>query len=54
MTVYRAGTVALSLLLVAIGLALIVRTAQLGGGAGFLLGTLFLVAGAGRLYLSRH
>jgi hypothetical protein len=54
--VHRTGTVVLSLLMVAIGVALI---AQAVGGHGsvisprLLLGVLFLAAGAGRLYLER-
>ena len=41
-------------LMVLIGLALIVRTLTLGGGAlaiGLIFGVLFVAAGAGRLYL---
>jgi hypothetical protein len=41
-------------LMVLIGLALIVRTLSLGGGAlaiGLIFGVLFVAAGAGRLYL---
>jgi len=41
-------------LFVLIGLALIVRTVTLGGGAlaiGIIFGVLFVAAGAGRLYL---
>jgi hypothetical protein len=44
----------MSLLMVVIGVALIVRTAVAGGGAiatGVLLGVLFILAGAARLYL---
>jgi hypothetical protein len=38
-----------------IGLVLVVETAIVGGAIGFVLGALFLVAGALRLYLSlRH
>ena len=45
----------LALVMVGIGVALIARTAQLGGGAvGFLLGGLFVAAGAGRLYLLKR
>jgi hypothetical protein len=45
----------LSVALVVLGVALVVRTAQLGGGGGlgFVLGGLFVAAGAGRLYLAR-
>jgi hypothetical protein len=52
----RAATRVLSLAMIAIGVALIVRTIVSGGGAvavGILLGLLFVAAGVGRLYLSR-
>jgi hypothetical protein len=44
----------MSLLMVVIGVVLIVRTVVAGGGAiatGILLGVLFILAGAARLYL---
>jgi hypothetical protein len=47
----------LSAVMVAIGLALIVRTLSAGGGplaAGILLGLLFVAAGAGRLWAERR
>ena len=49
------ATLALSLGLVIVGVAIIARTAQLGsgGGFGYLVGALFVLAGAGRMYLSR-
>ncbi len=50
----RPVTLALSALLFVLGLVLIVETALLGGGIGFLLGALFVVAGILRLYLSRR
>ncbi len=45
---------ALSLLLVGLGLVMIVRTLQagVGGGLGLLLGGMLVLAGALRLYLS--
>jgi hypothetical protein len=50
------ATVILAALLIALGAAAIVRTALLGvgGGFGLLLGTLFVAAGAARLYLARR
>jgi hypothetical protein len=48
------STVLLSLAMVVIGLALVVRTLVAGGGAvalGVVLGVLFAAAGAARLYL---
>ncbi len=47
-------TRAMSILMVIIGIALVVRTVTSGGGplsTGVLLGVLFGAAGAGRLYL---
>jgi hypothetical protein len=44
----------MSVLMIVIGVALIVRTVAAGGGAvavGVVLGVLFMAAGAGRLYL---
>ena len=51
---HRTATRALSIAMIAIGIALVVRTLAAGGGAlatGLVLGVLFLAAGAGRLYL---
>ena len=45
-------TVGLSILLVILGSALIVETAVVGGGVGYLLGVLLALAGGLRLYLS--
>ena len=50
---FRTATVALALVFVGLGVAMIVETARLGGGIGYLLGFLFVAAGAGRLYLVR-
>ena len=44
----------MSVLMIVIGIALIVRTVIAGGGAlavGLLIGVLFVAGGAGRLYL---
>jgi hypothetical protein len=48
-------TIVLSGLLVAIGIAILVRTvaAGVGGGLGLLIGALFVLAGGLRLYLFR-
>lgn len=48
------ATILLSALLVGLGVALLVRTALAGGGIGYLLGVLFVLAGALRLYLARQ
>jgi hypothetical protein len=53
--IHRRGIELLSAALVVIGVALIVRTLVAGGGAGALgivLGVLFVLAGAGRLWAS--
>jgi hypothetical protein len=39
--------------LIGLGVALVVQTARVGGGIGYLLGVLFVALGAGRLYLLR-
>ncbi|HJV30180.1 MAG TPA: hypothetical protein VJ645_06655 [Gaiellaceae bacterium] len=46
----------LALVLVALGLAIVVRTiaSGVGGGLGLLLGVLLVAAGVGRLYLLRR
>jgi len=47
---------ALAVVMIGLGIAVIVRTIALGvgGGVGLILGALLLLAGALRLYLSRH
>jgi hypothetical protein len=52
--VHHAATRVLSLLMVAIGIALVVATVAVGGGPlarGVLLGAVFVLAGCARLYL---
>jgi hypothetical protein len=44
----------LSILMVLIGVALIVRMAAIGTIIGIVLGVLFIAAGAGRIYLERR
>ncbi len=51
MRVRRGVGLVLAAVFVAIGIALIVETAILGGGVGYLLGLLFVAAGAGRMYV---
>jgi hypothetical protein len=48
------GTAAISLLLVVLGVAVVVRTIQagVGGGLGLVLGAMLVAAGALRLYLA--
>jgi hypothetical protein len=52
----RQGTVAVSIVLVCLGAAIIVRTVQagVGGGLGLLLGGMLVAAGVLRLYLAGH
>jgi hypothetical protein len=52
---YSWAVIAFSVAFVAIGIALLVRTAAAGGGTvGYLLGGLFVVLGAARLTLERR
>lgn len=51
MRAYRAGLVLFAVAFIGIGIALVVVTAVRGGGIGYLLGALFVAAGAGRLYV---
>jgi hypothetical protein len=54
---HRAGTLALSLLMAAIGVALIVQAVSGNGGVlspRLLLGVLFIAAGAGRMYVEKR
>ena len=49
---YRVGIAVFGVTFIGIGFALLIVTALHGGGVvGFLLGALFVAAGAGRLYL---
>jgi hypothetical protein len=51
---YRTASYVLASLTIVLGLALVAATlAQGSGGLGILLGLLFVVAGAGRLYVAR-
>jgi uncharacterized membrane protein YadS len=52
---HRAATLLLSAAMVAIGIAMLVRTLGAGGGPltlGIVLGLLFVAAGAGRFYVT--
>jgi hypothetical protein len=48
---YRELTRVLAFATMLLGAVMIVVTARHGGGVGYLLGALFIAAGAGRLYL---
>jgi hypothetical protein len=53
--IHRGAVAVFALLFIGIGFALLVVTAVHGGGVvGFVLGALFIAAGAGRLYLLRN
>ena len=55
MKLYSWAVVCFSLVFIGLGFALLVRTAAEGGGVvGFLLGTLFVALGAGRLTIERR
>ena len=49
-------TLAISVVLVLLGVAIIIRTiaAGVGGGLGLVIGALFILAGGLRVYLQRH
>jgi uncharacterized membrane protein HdeD (DUF308 family) len=52
---YRRSTLAFGVLAIALGIALLAETTLAGGGSvGYLFGVLFLVLGAGRIYLLRQ
>ena len=52
---HRTATAIFALAFIGIGFALLIVTAVHGGGVvGFVLGALYVAAGAGRLYLLRH
>jgi len=51
---YAYTVLLLSCLFVGVGVGLIVQTARLGGGLGYLIGVLFIALGVGRLYLQRR
>jgi hypothetical protein len=51
----RRVTAGVSALIVLLGVILLIETAATGGGTtGYILGLLFVLAGAGRFYLSRR
>jgi hypothetical protein len=53
-TGYRGATLLFAVVAIVLGLAILVQTARLGGGVGYLLGVLFVALGAGRLYLLKR
>jgi len=51
---HRQTVIIFSFVAIGLGIAILVRTAAAGGGAGYLFGALFVGLGAGRLYLVRR
>ena len=49
--IYREATRFLAVATMLVGAVMIVVTERHGGGVGYLIGALFVIAGAGRLYL---
>lgn len=52
--IYRRSVQTFGLIAIALGFALLVRTAYEGGGIGYIFGCLFIAVGAGRIYLIRR
>jgi hypothetical protein len=50
-TPYRSLVTIFGVIAIGLGVALVVQTARVGGGSGYLIGVLFMALGAGRLYL---
>jgi hypothetical protein len=51
---YRAISLALSLTMIGLGVAMVVVTAIRGGSLGFFIGPMFVAAGVGRIYVLRR
>lgn len=54
MKAYRTAVLLFALAFIGLGIALVIVTAREGGGAGYLIGGLFVALGLGRLYLLRR
>lgn len=54
MRMYRTMVLAMAVLMIVLGLAMLSFTLAHGGGVGVLLGLLFVAAGAGRLWMLRR
>jgi len=48
---HRGLAATLAVVAIVLGVAILVETAMLGGGVGYVFGVLFIALGAGRLYL---
>ena len=51
---YRGASIVLSLTLVGLGLAMLGLTVVRGGSLGYVIGPMFVLAGAGRIYVLRQ
>jgi hypothetical protein len=51
---YRTGVYVFGVVAIGLGIAMTVLTLARGGGVGLLLGPLFVLLGAGRIYLLRR
>ena len=51
---YRNATAIFGVVAIALGIAILVQTARVGGGLGYVIGLLFVALGAGRLYLLKR
>jgi hypothetical protein len=51
MSTYRSFVTIFGVVAIGLGVAMLVQTARVGGGTGYLIGALFIGLGAGRLYL---
>ena len=51
MNAHRGLAATLAVVAIVLGVAILVETAMLGGGVGYVFGVLFIALGAGRLYL---
>jgi uncharacterized membrane protein len=50
-TSYRTATAVFGVVAIALGIAILIQTARVGGALGYVIGILFVGLGAGRLYL---
>jgi len=48
---YRSLVTIFGVLAIGIGVAIVIETAARGGGVGYVIGLLFVILGAGRLYM---
>lgn len=53
MNAHRGLAAILAVVAIVLGVAILIETALLGGGVGYVFGILFVALGAGRIYLLR-